>query len=381
MDEVGNPRWELHYWSQIPDGAIVITPKAALVDGSFDISIWVKSDSHPNGAIRTTPASLRAGEAVYFSIPFGPGTRLDAIPYAIGPWGDELLDALRAEIVRVQREEPVRAVVPHLLEPGHLVLEGDWSLPPSFAGQWMLIGRMPENQHDQPRWHPYYLRPLDTGAVGPIPAALGDIPDGALAYIRAQYLTRWHNLTGADTTAVPWIPVVWSIEVALALDADMLARITPDIRDRLRKLDRTFTYRANQVALATQAGIMAINPDKRRSPGQWAWTGFIAAMTHTSHGAYQQETAHEQAWRNVIVGPATGHPAADPPKPVAGTRSDTIRAADLQPGDVLYRTLWATVTNVETAADGRIVVRTDSSRPGLDRLVLEPGVSIRIKPR
>jgi hypothetical protein len=282
---------EVFYWGELPVGATVVTAFARKVEGRIVIQAMVKNPDGAEYEAASIPlTSIPTGSEVYLGPPTGPGTLLSDQPWHRGHWGPETRQSLRDAVVRASSREPLRGAVPMLLVPSEvtLVRPGLEGFP---AECFIVMGRKATDVRSVPSWGAWrrWKDPEGNSRLAMTPS--DQIPEGALVYVRADYLHPAEPVGPRAWEDHTFIPVHWGHESIALMSWDMVCRTPLQPRDERKfKIDKIFLY-LNYLAAALQAVILLIDPAKRTSIKQIGWSAFVGSMVWSS-----RQTVAENEW-------------------------------------------------------------------------------------
>lgn len=284
------------YWGEIPVGATIIVPAASKPAGQYYYSTLVVG---PSGAptfdslMVIHAEDIPLGLGVYVSQPTAGSTEVWNLAYRIAEWGTDTNLEIKQEIDRVNRDEPLRCVVPHVLTPNEITTTENWDKEFPQNCYVVLCRKEPGLEGN---WWAMWRRWMDpSGQQCMVEVDFSQMNASVPVYMRVSFL-EFDDPIGDDAAiGQVFLPVVWSPALIQAVNGEMNLRVDLTLREKIAEKVDYATYRANQVAAVSQVAIMAINPDKRRSAGQWSWSAFIAWALYGSKQKVNENEARRLA--------------------------------------------------------------------------------------
>ena len=284
---------EVFYWSEVPVGAIVITAMARRVQGRYAITAQVKNPPVMALTAQAIPLDhIEPGTEVYVSDPTGPGTLIEDLVMHRVAWGQPAHSALAAQIRRMSATEPLRGVVPYRIWPNE-VTPGVNAFP---VNCYVVVCRKPVTIKKPAEYLMWRRWQSADGQQQTTRIPLRDWVAGVPTYVRTSYLEPGAALTNAMQGT--FMAVDWTDATLSAIDDDMRFRTEPRRIDKAEDTLDIATYYVNQVAVATQVAIMAVNPDKRTDVKQIGWLGFISwALAASKKKAHETRAIRAERMR------------------------------------------------------------------------------------
>lgn len=283
---------EVFYWGEIPVGATVITSCARKIEGQMVYQAAVKNDGEVMGYQATTIPlrDVRPGQPVYVAPPSSVDSILIDLPWRLTEWTPQTQSEIRQAITQTTLRQPLRGVVPLLLEHEPVVVtEGLSDLP---AECFIVVGRKAASVRQEPSFGVWRRWTDPDGTSRSAMTTQDCIPLGSIAYVRADYLESGEPIKPETLFAGhTFLPLVWSQEALVQIAWDMTCRTPLDRRTvRKMRIDRLFLW-INIVVLGLQGAIMFLDSDKRGAPKQIAWTALVGTAAWSS-----KQTVAENEW-------------------------------------------------------------------------------------